>query len=185
MCDRQIFIPSLDPLSEMKSSWAHSWRLNLEEPTSHATRISSYTELHILPTLLPGLTALSSAIESNGGHEISPPNPLDDIKTQSVELKVFFAKNLNQILARGLEHTYKLSPSDPLDCLASFLFKNSADEHLSPEFDDQLDPLVFLAQFLMRNNPKFAPPPHHQCQVRRTRAPTRLTSRLSFPPTPH
>ncbi|GMH53000.1 hypothetical protein TL16_g01355 [Triparma laevis f. inornata] len=135
--------------------------------TKRAEAIVSYTHKNILPVLTPGLIALARAVEADPSiDDVATPDPEDDLdlEMQSMELKIYLAKNVNKSISDGLEKTFRAKPADPLDHLASYFFSQSADEVLNPEFDDQVNPLQFLGQYLMRHNPMHieeneAPPP--------------------------
>ena len=137
--------------------------------SKRAIAIISYVQKYILPTLTPALVALSRAVEADElTDDVMVPNPDDDLDMQSMELKIYLAKNVNKTISDGLEKTFRAKPADPLDHLASYFFAQSADEILNPELDDQVNPLQFLAQYLMRHNPLHAdesnapPPPKHE-----------------------
>ena len=162
----------------------------------------------VLPTLTPALQKLGVALEKDKTNDdVLPPRDDDDmdVDSQSMvslentppypnsfpeappltlfssqELKIFLAHHVNRALSNGLEDTYRAKTDDPLDHLAKFLFAASQDEVLNPEFDESVNPLHFLAQQLMRENPlhkeKHIPPPHP--------SPHELAKRTFNPPSP-
>ena len=95
---------------------------------------------------------------------------------------------MNKAISNGLELTYRAKPEDPVDHLASYFFAQSADEVLNPEFDEQVNPLQHIAQYLMRNNPLHEassdelPPLPHESQKRIFVPPVPLLANAEAPP---
>lgn len=108
--------------------------LGLQTPQKQ--RMIEYLGTTVVPVLLPGLRRLARRLMGQPGDE-------------SFETRASIARAaLQQVvapLAESLRHIYCARPADPIDGLAVALFRRS-DE----------DALRWLAQFLMRHNPRHA-----------------------------
>jgi len=135
------------------------------EDTKFAHRLeglSEYMAEHLLPTLIPALVALIKALEREGGTDLPQADEDMPFDQQSVAVRVYLSRNITPILNRGLEDTFRKKPQDPIDSLANFLFERSSVEILDPEFDNVINPLHWLAQYLLRHNPAYEGSPKHQ-----------------------
>ena len=148
-----------------------------------AIAIVDYISTHLVPTLLPGLIALGKALEDDPSTDVGTPAHDDDRDLKSLSLRTYMSRFVNKPLAKGFEMLYLADPPDPVDSLSCFLFESSADEPLNPELDTQVQPLVFLAQYLMRHNPRHNPPPAVSRSLGRRTAPYDPAADFRPPPT--